>query len=43
MGVTISYLSCIRKELGAFASGSFWWEKEGAIFLDRKSRRRYIE
>ena len=35
-GVTISYLSCIRKEPGAFASG-FFDGREESIFLTEKA------
>lgn len=36
MGAIISYLSCIRKEPGAFASG-FFDGREEAIFLTEKA------
>ena len=33
MGAIISYLSCIRKEPGAFASGSFLMGERGSRFF----------
>ena len=37
MGAIISYLSCIRKEPGAFASGFFDGRKRELFFLTEKA------